>query len=73
MQSWIAHKGSFTNRLFLLLSKENTGYVDIVWDLLSSLPRKSKNLNGIQNLNVTCDTEVKYSIQIIIGSMEYSI
>ena len=61
LQSWIAHKGSFTNRLFLLLSKENTGYVDIVWDLLSSLPADQNILNGIQNLNVTCDTEVRHT------------
>ena len=60
LQSYIAHNSTYTNHLFLLLSKENTAYVDIVWDLLSSIPPNQKMLTEIQNLNIICDTEVNY-------------
>ena len=70
---WIAQKNNFTNRLFLLLSKENTEYVDIVWDLLSSLPANQKILSDIMNLNVIIDSEVRHILDNNdVGSMEYS-
>lgn len=58
MQSYIAHNIIYTTHLFLLLSKENTAYVDIVWELLSSLPPNHKMLTDIESLNIICNSEV---------------
>ena len=71
LQSWIAHNTSYINHLFLLLSKENTAYVDIVWDLMSSIPPNHKMLSDIEGLNIICNTEVAYFAYFLIGCLEH--
>ena len=62
LKTLFAHNENYMNHLFLLLSKENTTYVDSVWELLSTLPSNQKMLTEIQALNVSGNTPVNSKI-----------
>lgn len=61
LKSLLAHNDKYISHLFILLSKENTAYVDTVWELLSSLPSNQKMLTEIQALNITSNKPVSYT------------
>ena len=54
----VAQNHSYINYLFLLLSKESAPYVELVWELLVTLPTNQKIANDIKALEVPPATEV---------------
>ena len=71
IKTLLAHNITYINHLFVLLTKENTAYVDTVWELLSILPSNEKILAEIKALNVTDSSPVFTNLYIFnIGSME---
>lgn len=65
LKSLLAYNDKYMSHLFILLSKENTAYVDSVWELLSTLPSNQKMLTEIQALNVSSNSLVNIYIYIV--------
>lgn len=66
IKTLLAHNITYINHLFVLLTKENTAYVDTVWELLSILPSNEKILAEIKALNIPDSSPVffKYLMKI---------
>jgi hypothetical protein len=51
-KTYLAHSQAHINALFVLLSKENTGYVDLVWKLLNNIPPNKEMQADIASINL---------------------
>ena len=49
---YLAQNQTYINNLFVLLSKESSPYVDLVWNLLTTLPANKKMQTDIETLNL---------------------
>jgi len=51
-KTYLAQNQAHINALFVLLSKENTGYVDLVWKLLNSIPTNKEMQEDIKSIEL---------------------
>ena len=51
-KTYLAQNQAHINALFVLLSKENTGYVDLVWRLLNSVPTNKEMQRDITSIEL---------------------